>query len=92
MLKSYEAIVDHGKIEWLSGPPHGNRFRAVVVVEQSVEVEHTPVKKNRIPPPELKDSVRCLGDILDPVISEDEWETSLERTARQIAGDPGAFK
>ncbi|MBF0179128.1 MAG: hypothetical protein HQM03_03765 [Magnetococcales bacterium] len=92
MLKSYEAIVDQGKIEWLSGPPPGERFRVVVVVEQPGRGIQTPPKKKRFPPPELKGSVRYLGDLLEPVISEEEWEASLERTARQIAGDPEAFK
>ncbi|MEO5332365.1 MAG: hypothetical protein H7839_10110 [Magnetococcus sp. YQC-5] len=92
MLKSYEAIVDHGKIEWLSGPPSGDRLRVVVVVEQPVSVTPAPPRKRRLPPPELKDSVKYLGDLLEPVISEEEWEASLERTARQIAGDPEAFK
>jgi hypothetical protein len=92
MLRSYEAIVDHGKIEWLSGPPSGERLRVVVVVEQSGGVTPAPPRSRRLPPPELKDSVQCHGNLLEPVISEEEWETSPERTARQIAGDPEAFK
>ncbi|MEO5350317.1 MAG: hypothetical protein H7836_11810 [Magnetococcus sp. YQC-3] len=92
MLRSYEAILDHGKVEWLSGPPPGEYLRVVVVVEQPGSVAPAPPRKRRIPPPELKDSVKCLGDLLEPVISEEEWEASLERTARQIAGDPEAFK
>lgn len=91
MLKSYEAIYDHGKIEWLTAPPPGEHFRMLVVVEQP-ESAVVPVKKRRVPPPELKGSVTWLGDPFEPVISEEEWEASLERTARQIAGDPEAFK
>ena len=34
MLKSYEAIYDHGRIQWLSEPPKTERFKMVVVVEQ----------------------------------------------------------
>jgi|GEM_PF-5911527 len=33
MLKSYEAIYDHGKIQWLSNSPPDGRFNIVVVVE-----------------------------------------------------------
>ncbi|MBF0428473.1 MAG: hypothetical protein HQL94_06075 [Magnetococcales bacterium] len=92
MLKSYEAIVDQGKIEWLSGPPPGERLRVVVVVDQPNRIPLAQPKKRRQPPLELKNSVRWHSDPLEPVISEEEWEASLERTARQIAGDPEAFK
>jgi hypothetical protein len=85
MLKSYEAIYDHGKIVWLNETPQGERFKMVVVVEQPETVLPPP-------PPELKGSVKWLGDPFEPVISEEEWEASFERTARQIAGDPEAFK
>lgn len=90
MLKSYEAIYDRGKIEWLSKPPPGECFRVVIVVEQP----DGPVsaQPGRLPPPELKDSIRWIGDPLKPAIPEDEWEASFDRTARQIAGDPEAFK
>ena len=35
MLKSYEAIYDHGRIQWLSEPPKGEHFKMLIVVEQS---------------------------------------------------------
>jgi len=35
MLKSYEAIYDHGRIEWLTDQPSAERFRMLVVVEQT---------------------------------------------------------
>ena len=93
MLKSYEAIYDHGKIQWLSGSPPNTRLKIVVVVEQpdSLTAEPAP-RKRRVPPPELKGSVHWLGDPLEPAISEEEWEASFERTARQFEGDPEAFK
>lgn len=92
MLKSYQAIYDHGKIEWLSEPPAGNRFRMVVVVEQPEANGSTSSKKRRVPPPELKGSVQWSGDPLAPLFSEDEWAAMSERTARQIESDPEAFK
>lgn len=83
MLKSYEAIYDHGKIQWLSGPPPNQRFKIVVVVEQpeSAVVEPAP-RKRRVPPPELKGSVQWLGDPFEPAISEEEWEASEDNTMR----------
>ncbi|MCX7113579.1 MAG: hypothetical protein NTX45_26505 [Proteobacteria bacterium] len=93
MLKSYEAIYDHGKIQWLSDPPPDKRLKIVVVVEQPDNVTAEPAaRKRRVPPPELKGSVKIHGDILSSLYSEEEWEAMYERTARQIEGDPEAFK
>ncbi len=33
MLKSYEAIYDHGHIQWLSEPPKVEHFKMLVVIE-----------------------------------------------------------
>ncbi|MEI6414942.1 MAG: hypothetical protein WCP34_11885 [Pseudomonadota bacterium] len=92
MMKSYEAIYNHGIIEWVNAPPPVQHFRMVIVVEQPESTVPSTVRKPRVPPPELKGSVKWLGDPFEPVISEEEWEASLDRTARQIAGDLEAFK
>jgi hypothetical protein len=91
MLKSYEAIVDQGKIQWLSEPPAGDRLRVLVVVEQS---EGGPWHKTRkrFPPPELKGSVQGIRNPEESVCTDQEWELMLERTARQIEGDQEAFQ
>lgn len=93
MLKSYEAIYDHGRIQWLSEPPKVEHFKMLVVIEQpepTLVSEHK--RKRRTPPPELKSSINYFDDALKPAFSEAEWEASLERTAGQCAGDPEAFK
>ena len=35
MLKSYEAIYDHGRVEWLTEAPKPERFRMLVLIEQA---------------------------------------------------------
>ena len=45
----------------------------------------------RRPSPKLADTV-ILGDIMEPLLTEEQWEASFERTCRQIEGDPEAFK
>lgn len=72
MLKSYEAIYNHGKIEWLSEPPAGERFHVLVVVEQPEENRSAPPIKRRVPPPELKGSVQWAGNPLESLYPEDE--------------------
>jgi len=42
MLRSYAAIYDHGRIEWLGPPPPLERTRIVVVAEESPQVECAP--------------------------------------------------
>ncbi|NOT83637.1 MAG: hypothetical protein HOP02_02410 [Methylococcaceae bacterium] len=92
MLKSYEAIYDHGNIQWLSEPPKVEHFKMLVVIEQPESENNLEHLKQRMPPPELKGSIKWLDDPLTSVISETEWNASLARTARQFAGDPEAFK
>lgn len=91
MLKSYEAIYDHGKIQWLSELPDVEQARVIVTILP----ETTPVNEvtfKRRPPEKLKGRVTYLGDIVASPFSEEEWETMFERTVRQIEGDPEAFK
>jgi hypothetical protein len=71
MLKSYEAIYNHGKVEWLSEPPAGERFRMLVVIEQPPDSPSALPGKRRVPPPELKGSVQWVGDPLASRFSED---------------------
>ncbi len=121
MLKSYEAVYDHGAIRWLGEVPDVEEARLIVtVIPQLIETTDTkaliPIpdksddgsgvatgqagspqvvsitRKRRIPPPELKGSITWIGDPFEPAISEEEWEASFERTARQLEGDPEAFK
>lgn len=67
--------------------PAKARFEAIFLVLES------PLEpRRRRPPPELRGSVTWAGDPLAPAVSEAEWDASFERTARQIAGDPEAFK
>ncbi len=42
MLKSYEAIYDHGRIEWLGINPNFGRTRVVVVFPDADEVTPEP--------------------------------------------------
>ncbi|MGZ8243629.1 hypothetical protein [Methylomagnum sp.] len=92
MLKTYEAIYDHGKIEWLGTPPPDARLRIKVLFEQPDASPEAPPRRRRAPPPELKGSVTWVGDPTESLFTEAEWEEFHDRTARQIAGDPEAFR
>ena len=92
MLKSYEAIYDHGKIEWLSELPDVEQARVIITVLPQQPFVSAEIPKRRRPPEKLIGTARVLGDIVSSPFSEDEWGAMIERTARQIEGDPEAFK
>ena len=54
-------------------------------------LEKPKIQPKRRPSPKLAGTL-ILGDILEPILTEEEWEASFERTSRQIEGDPEAFK
>jgi hypothetical protein len=93
MLKSYEAIYDHGRIKWLGEVPSFNRARVVLVVDDASELEElpktTPVAEKpngarlvtilRTTPPELLASIaEKYGDPL-------EWQRE-QRKYRALPG------
>jgi hypothetical protein len=88
MLKSYEAIYEQGQFKWIHETPVIKNARVIITILEEIPTE----RKKRQPPPELKGSVIWKSDPFAPEMSDDEWETALDRTARQIAGDPEAFK
>ena len=92
MLKSYEAIYDHGRFRWLGTPPNVDKARVIVTVLPPQAIEGDGLPKRRHPPETLKGSTRILGDIVSSPYSDEEWEGMIERTARQLEGDPEAFK
>jgi hypothetical protein len=92
MLKSYEAIYDHGQIRWLETPPDVEEARVIITVLAATTAEANTTGKRRRPPEKLKDNTHISGDIVSSLYSEEEWEAMFERTARQLEGDPEAFK
>ena len=92
MLKSYEAIYDHGQFRWLGTPPDVEKARVIVTVLPPQALEGEASQGRRHPPEKLKKTTRISGDIVASPFSEAEWEGMLERTARQIKGDPEAFE
>jgi len=69
MLKSYEAIYDHGKIEWLSEFPDVEQARVIVTVLPAQQV-YSEKPKHRKPPEKLKGSSQVLGDIESTSVAE----------------------
>ena len=72
MLNSYEAIYENGQVKWLAEAPSVRSARVIVTV-----LEETPASipaKRRSPPPDLAGKVKILGDIVSPIVDEEDWE------------------
>lgn len=70
MLKSYEATLDHGRLEWIAEQPEVVRARIIVTILE----ENGPVIRRRKPPASIAGKGKTLGDIIKPIIDEEDWE------------------
>jgi hypothetical protein len=70
MLKSYEAIYENGQVTWLAEKPQATSARIIVTVLE----ENSPRVKRRTPPASLAGKIKILGDIVSPIVDEQDWE------------------
>ncbi len=70
MLKSYEAIYENGQIKWLAEQPDVERARAIVTILEASE--SPPIQRTF--PAHMVGKVEILGDIVSPIVDEDDWE------------------
>jgi hypothetical protein len=75
MLKSYEAIYENGQVKWLGEQPSVESARLIVtVLDVTVMEEKTLPVKRRIFPTDMAGKVEILGDIVSPIVDEEDWE------------------
>ena len=86
MLKSYEAIYDHGRVEWIGAGPRLDHGRVLVVVEESIDsVEAEKTNGDR-----LADILESLGEHARKATSEKFGDpVSWQRNERQEQTLPG---
>ena len=77
-----------GNLMGLPKLPPNTQLEAIFLLPD-VETS-TPPK--RMPPPSLRGTVSASGSSFDPMMSDEDWDTALDRTARQIAGIAEAFE
>jgi hypothetical protein len=70
MLKSYEAIYENGQVKWLNEQPTVRSARVIVTILEETE----PPMKRRTPPASMAGKVKILGDIISPIVDEEDWE------------------
>jgi hypothetical protein len=71
MLKSYEATYENGQVKWLDEQPSAPCARLIVTV---LEETASPSIKRRTFPTDLAGKVQILGDIVSPIVDEEDWE------------------
>ncbi|BAY40805.1 hypothetical protein NIES2111_51950 [Nostoc sp. NIES-2111] len=70
MLKSYEAIYENDQIKWISEQPQVNTARVIVTfIEETI-----PSKKRLSAPASIAGKGKTLGDIVSPIVDEEDWE------------------
>ncbi len=70
MLKSYEAVYENGQLTWVAEQPSAHSARVIVTVVEEVTLAQP---KRRFPGP-MAGQVRILGDIVSPIVDEEDWE------------------
>ncbi len=68
MLKAYEVIITNGQIQWQEEQPDIYSARAIITI-----LEELP-KFKRTTPRHLVGKIKTLGDIVSPIVDEDDWE------------------
>jgi hypothetical protein len=71
MLKSYEATYENGQVKWVNEEPAVESARLIVTV---LEEAPRPVMKRRSPPPSIAGKGKTLGDLVSPIVDEEDWE------------------
>ena len=70
MLKRYEAIYENVQLKWLSDQLPITSARIIVTVRK----ETPATVKRRTPSASIAGKGEVLGDIISPIVDEDDWE------------------
>ena len=70
MLQSYEATYENGQISWVGDRPSMKSVRLIVTVLEEIP----PTVKRRVPSASIAGKGKTLGDIVSPIVDEEDWE------------------
>ena len=71
MLKSYEAKIENGQLKWSTDEPKPSSARVIVTI---IEEDTIPVSKRRVPPTSIAGKGKTTGNLVNPIVSEQDWE------------------
>ena len=70
MLKSYEATLDHGKLQWLGEGLDVVKARIIVIVVE----DQSPIRPRPQPPLSIAGKGRTVGDPIEPIVPAEDCE------------------
>jgi hypothetical protein len=70
MLQSYEAIIENGQVKWLTDAPKISKARVIVTILPDTVVQ----LPRRVPASSIAGKGKTLGDLVSPIVSEQDWE------------------
>ncbi len=70
MLKSYEAIYENGQVKWLKETPQITSARVIITILE----ESNKSLLRRTPPASVAGKGKTLGDIISPIVDQDDWD------------------
>ncbi len=70
MLRSYEAMIEDGKIKWLGSEPEISKARVIVTILS----DEQPRTLRRTPPASIAGKGKTNGNIVSSIVSEEDWE------------------
>lgn len=73
MLKNYKVAIEGDRITWLGAKPNLQTTRAIIVITEENKLPVTSTKR-RSPSKEIAGKCRTLGDIVSPIVDEEDWE------------------
>lgn len=71
MLRTYEATLNHGQVQWLYDQPNIEIENARIIV--TIIDEFKPSTKRK-PPVSIAGKAKTLGDIISPIAEEGDFE------------------
>jgi hypothetical protein len=69
MLRTYEATLNHGQVQWLYEQPNVESARIIVTI-----LEEFKPRTKRHPPVSIAGKAKTLGDIISPMTENGDWE------------------
>ena len=73
MLKSYKVAIEGDRITWLGAKLNLQTTRPIIVIAEENKLPVIPTKR-RSPSKAIAGKDRTLGDIVSPIVDEEDWE------------------
>ncbi|MDB9305183.1 MULTISPECIES: hypothetical protein [Cyanophyceae] len=67
----YEAIYENGQITWLTEKPRLKSARIMISILEEIPAQP---QKRRHPSPVIAGKGTTLGDLVNPIVNEQDWE------------------